>query len=81
MLSMNMASRADMIIKATKMGTVRYFTVLAKVIHIQRKKPALAMPSTIIIIPAMNRMVDQLTPLALSPPGPSSYQKDRLKNW
>ena len=81
MLSMNMASTADMTINVRKMGTVRYFTALAKVMHIQRKKPALAMPSTIIIIPAMNRMVDQLMPLALSLPGPSSYQKDRLRNW
>ena len=36
--------------------------------HSQRKKPALAMPSTITIIPATKMMVSQLIPLELLSP-------------
>ena len=44
-------------------------------IHSQRKKPASAMPSTIIIMPAMNMMVSQLMPVLAAACAPAEYQK------
>ena len=61
-LSINMARILDITIKVIKSGIVRYFTAFAIRRHSQRKKPALPMPSTIIIIPAIKRIVAQLIP-------------------
>ena len=44
----------------------------------QRKKPALPRPSTMIIMPAINRIVDQLMPAVLSSLAP--YQNVLWKN-
>lgn len=41
---------------------VLYFTSLASLRHSHLKKPAFAIPSTIIIIPAIKIIVDQLIP-------------------
>ncbi len=66
-LSMNMDSTAAMIVNVIKIGTVLHFTRKAIFMHNQRKKPERAMPSTISIMPAMNRIVAQLMPaLSLS---------------
>jgi hypothetical protein len=67
-LSINMASTALITIKVIRIGITLYFTALAIVRHSQRKKPALAMPSTITIIPATKMMVSQLIPLELLSP-------------
>ena len=67
MLSMNMARMLLFTMKTMKSGTVRYFTSLASSRQSQRKKPAFPIPSTISIMPAMNRMVDQLIPEEDSP--------------
>ena len=47
--------------------------------HSQRKKPAFAMPSTMIIIPAMKMIVDQLMPEDASSPAVPAYQKLTVK--
>src|SRR5574344_576886 len=41
----------------------------------QRKNPTLAIPSTMIIIPATNTIVSQLMPLEVSADCPAVYQK------
>ncbi len=66
MLSTNMARNPASRVIATRMGTTRYLTALATTRHSQRKSPALAMPSTIIIMPVIKMMVCQLTPLEAS---------------
>ena len=66
MLSMNMARTLLITMKTTNSGMVLYFTSLASSMHSQRKKPAAAMPSTIIIMPAMKMMVSQLMPVDAS---------------
>ena len=43
------------------------------------KKPTLAIPSTMIIIPRMNRMVSQLMPLEVSAVSAAEYQKPGVK--
>ncbi len=48
------------------------------VMQSQRKKPAWAMPSTMIIMPAKNRMVAQLMPLVLSEASPAAYQNSSV---
>ena len=75
MLSMTMARMLLITMKTMKSGTVRYFTSLASSRQSQRKKPAFPIPSTISIMPAMNRIVDQLIPEEDSPASPASYQK------
>ena len=45
----------------------------------QRKNPAFAMPSTMIIIPAMKRIVSQLIPEEASPASPAVYQNPGVK--
>ena len=50
---------------------------MASVRHSHRKNPALPKPSTIIIIPAMKKMVDQLMPLFPSSEAP--YQNPDVK--
>ena len=49
-------------------------TSLASLIQIHRKNPTLAIPSTIIIIPAIKIIVDQLTPTEASSAAPAAYQ-------
>ena len=66
MLSMNIDSTLLITIKARNSGMVLYFTSLASCRQSQRKKPARPMPSTMSIMPAMNRIVDQLMPEAVS---------------
>lgn len=78
-LSMNIESIADISMNVMNSGTTLYFTALASVMHSQRKNPALAMPSTIIIIPAIKMMVAQLIPLELSSEAPAVYQKPGVK--
>ena len=46
--------------------------------HSQRKKPAFAIPSTMIIMPAIKIMVSQLIPDE-APPSPTWYQKSTVK--
>ncbi len=77
-LSMNMESTALIAIKVARIGIVLYFTSFAIPRHSQRKKPALPIPSTIIIMPAMKTMVSQLIPTAVSA-APVLYQKEGLK--
>lgn len=79
MLSINIAKIADINIKAIKMGMVLYLTAFASLKQSQRKKPDLAIPSTIIIIPKTKIMVDQFMPVVASPASPASYQKDSVK--
>ncbi len=54
-------------------------TIFASIMHSQRKNPAFAMPSTIIIIPAIKIMVAQLMPLDDSEDSPAAYQKSSVK--
>ena len=61
-LSMNIARNDDIIINEINKGMVLYFTSLASLRHSHLKKPAFAIPSTIIIIPAIKIIVDQLIP-------------------
>ncbi len=63
MLSINMESTADMIINVMKIGIVLHFTRNAIFMQSQRKKPAFAIPSTMIIMPAIKTIVAQLIPL------------------
>ena len=63
---MNMDNTADIIIKATRIGTGLYLTSLAIAMQSHLKKPTLAMPSTITIIPAMKIIVAQFMPLWLA---------------
>ncbi len=62
MLSMNMERKPERNMKVIRMGMTRYFTSLATRRHIQRKKPAAPIPSTMTIMPPMKIMVCQLTP-------------------
>ena len=70
---MNIDSTADISMNVMNSGTTLYFTSFASVIHSHLKKPAFAMPSTIIIMPAMKMIVAQLIPEELSSEAP--YQK------
>ena len=74
-LSINIAKTVDKIIKVKKIGTTLYLTILAILIHSQRKNPTLAIPSTITIIPKIKTMVSQLIPAAASALSPAVYQK------
>ena len=56
-------------------NTTLYLTILARRMQSQRKNPTLAIPSTMIIIPATNTMVSQLIPLEASADCPAVYQK------
>ncbi len=47
--------------------------------HSHLKNPTLAIPSTITIMPKMNRIVSQLMPALLSPASPDRYQKSTVK--
>ena len=62
-LSMNIESTADITMNVMNIGIVLHFTMYAIRIQSQRKNPAFAIPSTIIIIPAMKTIVAQLMPL------------------
>ena len=73
--SINIARTADIIINVMKTGMVLYLTRLAILRHSQRKNPTLAIPSTIIIIPAMNIIVSQFIPLLAVSEEPAEYQK------
>ena len=77
-LSMNIASTVDKTINVINSGITRYFTSLAMRMHSHRKKPARAMPSTITIMPKINRIVSQLIPALLSPDSPDRYQKSAV---
>ena len=70
-----MASTNDITMNVRKIGITLYLTSFAIVMQSQRKNPAFAIPSTIIIIPARNMIVAQLTPPVLSDELPASYQK------
>ena len=74
-LSMNIARIPDNTIKVTNSGTTLYLTILARRMQSQRKNPTLAIPSTMIIIPATNTIVSQLMPLEVSADCPAVYQK------
>ena len=75
MLSMNIDRNADITIKTMNKEIGLYFTSFASLMQSQRKNPAFAMPSTIIIIPARKMIVAQLMPLVDSS-APAEYQKD-----
>ena len=77
-LSMNIDSIPDTSINAIRIGTGLYLTSFAMAIHSHLKNPTLAIPSTIIIIPAMNIMVAQLIPLEVSAALPAWYQKSTV---
>ena len=66
MLSINIAKNVDNNMKVIKMGMLLYLTILAMRIQSQRKKPTRAMPSTMIIIPMIKRIVSQLIPFEVS---------------
>ena len=72
-LSMNIARIPDNTIKVTNSGTTLYLTILAR--RMQSQNPTLAIPSTMIIIPATNTIVSQLMPLEVSADCPAVYQK------
>ena len=78
-LSMNMASTKDNTMKVIKIGMTWYFTSFARRMQSQRKNPTLAIPSTIIIIPAMKMIVCQLMPEEASEDSPAAYQKAVVK--
>ena len=61
-LSINMARMLDITMKVMKSGIVLYFTAFAIRRQSHRKKPARPIPSTMSIIPAINRIVAQLIP-------------------
>ena len=61
-----MDSTPDTSMNAMSIGTGLYLTSLAIAIQSHLKKPTLAIPSTIIIIPAIKIIVAQLMPLELS---------------
>ena len=63
--SINIERTADNNIKAINIGITLYFTAFASLIHNHLKKPTLAIPSTITIIPAMKNIVAQSIPLEL----------------
>ena len=77
-LSINIESTALIIINVTSMGITLYFTAFAMVRHSQRKNPALAIPSTITIIPAINIIVAQLIPLDSSAEFPLTCQNSAV---
>ena len=58
-------------INTTNSGTTLYFTIFASCRQSQRKNPAFPIPSTISIMPAINRIVDQLIPEEDSPASPA----------
>ena len=79
-LSMNIARIEDIIIKVMRILTGLNLTSFAILKHNQRKKPASAIPSTIIIIPVMKMIVSQLIPASTVGIAPSAtasepYQK------
>ena len=74
-LSMNIASTKDISINVINTGIVRYFTSFAISRQSQRKNPAFPIPSTMIIIPKMKMMVDQLIPDEDASPSAAVYQK------
>ena len=57
-----------------KIGMIWYLTSFAIFMHNQRKNPEFAMPSTMIIIPAMNTIVSQLIPAEASLASPAVCQ-------
>ena len=57
-----------------KIGIIWYLTSFAIFMHNQRKNPEFAMPSTMIIIPAMNTIVSQLIPAEASLASPAVCQ-------
>ena len=61
-LSINIESTAAIIVNVIKIETVLHLTKKAIFMQSQRKNPALAIPSTISIIPAIKRIVAQLIP-------------------
>ena len=67
MLSINIARTLLITMNTMNSGTVRYLTSFASCRQSQRKNPAFPIPSTISIMPAMNRIVDQLIPAEDSP--------------
>lgn len=69
-LSINMDSIVDNTIKVIKSGITLYLTSFAIYMHNHLKKPTLAIPSTITIIPKMKIMVSQLIPALLPPSFP-----------
>ena len=62
MLSMNIERKPASRVKTTSIAITLYLTNRATYRQIQRKKPTLANPSTIIIIPPMKMIVCQFTP-------------------
>lgn len=72
---MNIASTKDISINVINTGIVRYFTSFAISRQSQRKNPAFPIPSTMIIIPKMKMMVDQLIPDEDASPSATVYQK------
>ena len=73
-LSMNIASIADINMNVIKIGITLYFTAFAIVMQSHLKNPAAAIPSTMIIIPATKMIVAQLMPAELSEASPAVYQ-------
>ena len=73
-LSINIASTKDRSINVIKIGIIWYLTSFAIFMHNQRKNPEFAMPSTMIIIPAMNTIVSQLIPAEASLASPAVCQ-------
>ena len=73
-LSINIASTKDRSINVIKIGMIWYFTSFAIFMHNQRKNPDFAIPSTMIIIPAMNTIVSQLIPAEASLASPAVCQ-------
>ena len=62
MLSMNIEREPERSMKLTRIGNDPVVHELATTRHIHRKKPALASPSTMTIMPATKTMVCQLMP-------------------
>ena len=75
MLSINMDRTKARIINMIKIFVVLYLTALAMVRQSQEKNPESAIPSTMIIIPAMKMMVCQLIPFVLSVASAPARQK------
>ena len=73
-LSMNIASIEDINMNVIKIGITLYFTAFAIVMQSHLKNPAAAIPSTMIIIPAMNTIVSQLIPAEASLASPAVCQ-------
>ena len=75
--SMNIARTNEISMKEIKIGIILYFTAFAMHIQSHLKNPTLAIPSTIIIIPTIKRIVAQFTPPDSD--SPVEYQKFRVK--